>query len=83
LFGSAGIYLLPVFYLPTWVPNLFRPLIYLNPFSHIIWCYQDVLYYGRFEHPWAWVVTLIFNFLIFSLGYRLFCKLKPMLGNVL
>lgn len=83
LFATAGIYLLPVFYLPTWVPELFRPILYLNPFSYIIWCYQDVLYYGRFEHPWAWVVAPVFNLVLFGAGYRLFRKLKPMLGNLL
>lgn len=83
LFASAGVYLLPVFYLPVWVPELFRPILYLNPFSYIIWCYQDVLYYGRFEHPWAWLVAVSLNLIVFSLGYRLFRKLKPTLGNLL
>lgn len=83
LFASAGVYLLPVFYLPAWVPELFRPLIYLNPFSYIIWCYQDALYFGRFEHPWAWLVTICINTIIFWLGYRVFRKLKPALGNLL
>lgn len=83
LFASAGAYLLPVFYLPAWVPELFRPILYLNPFSYMIWCYQDVLYYGRFEHPWAWLVAISFNLILFSLGYRLFRKLKPTLGNLL
>lgn len=83
LFASAGIYLLPVFYLPAWVPGLFRPILYLNPFSYIIWCYQDVLYFGRFEHPWAWLVAIGFSLISFSLGYRLFRKLKPTLGNLL
>lgn len=83
LFASAGVFLLPVFYLPMWVPELFRPILYLNPFSYIIWCYQDVLYYGRFEHPWAWLVAVSLNLIFFSLGYRLFRKLKPTLGNLL
>lgn len=83
IFSAAGVYLLPVFYLPAWVPELFRPLLYLNPFSYIIWCYQDALYFGRFEHPWAWLVTICINAIVFWLGYRVFRKLKPSLGNVL
>ena len=83
LFASAGMYLLPVFYLPAWVPELFRPLLYLNPFSYIIWCYQDALYFGRFEHPWAWLVTIFIHTIVFLLGYRVFRKLKPALGNLL
>lgn len=83
LFSLAGVYLMPVFYLPTWVPELFKPLLYLNPFSYLIWCYQDALYFGRFEHPWAWVVTSVLSVTVFVLGYRAFRKLKPLLGNVL
>lgn len=83
IFSAAGVYLLPVFYLPAWVPELFRPLLYLNPFSYIIWCYQDALFFGRFEHPWAWLVTICINTIVFWLGYRVFRKLKPSLGNLL
>ena len=83
IFSAAGVYLLPVFYLPAWVPELFRPLLYLNPFSYIIWCYQDALYFGRFEHPWAWLVTICINTIVFWLGFRVFRKLKPGLGNLL
>jgi lipopolysaccharide transport system permease protein len=83
LFSLAGLYLMPVFYLPTWVPPLFEPILYLNPFSYLIWCYQDALYFGRFEHPWAWVVTGVLSVVVFVFGYRAFRKLKPLLGNVL
>lgn len=83
ILATAGIYLLPIFYLPAWVPPLFRPVLYINPFSYLIWCYQDILYYGRFEHPWAWVVTIVLSLLSFSFGFRLFRKLKLTLGNLL
>lgn len=83
LFATAGMYLMPIFYLPSWVPNLFKPLLYLNPFSYLVWCYQDALYYGRFEHPWAWIFNVTTSFAIFTIGYRIFRKLKPGLGNML
>lgn len=83
LFGLAGMYLIPVFYLPQWVPTLFKPLLYLNPFSYLVWCYQDALYFGRFEHPEAWIVLVIGSAGVFVIGYRIFRKLKPMFGNVL
>jgi lipopolysaccharide transport system permease protein len=41
------------------------------------------LYYGRIEHPWAWAVFAIGSFFAFTIGYRLFRRLKPQLGNVL
>ncbi len=83
VFNVVGMYLMPIFYLPSQVPELFRPLLYLNPFSYLIWCYQDVLYFGRFEHWWAWWIFSGMSFGIFYLGYRVFRKLKTMFGNVL
>jgi len=78
-----GMYLLPIFYLPSMVPAMFRPLLYLNPFSYIIWCYQDVCYFGRIEHPWAWVVASALAVIFFAAGWVVFRRLKPMFGNVL
>jgi lipopolysaccharide transport system permease protein len=83
IFCTIGIYIMPVVYLPSMVPAAFHPFLYANPFSYLIWCYQDACYFGRFEHPWAWAVLLILATTMFSLGYRLFLKLKPYFGNVL
>lgn len=82
-FSMAGMYLLPILYLPSFVPEPMRPLLYVNPFSYLIWCYQDALYYGRFEHPWAWLILVLLSVSVFVLGYRLFRKLSTMFGNVL
>jgi lipopolysaccharide transport system permease protein len=83
LMATAGPYLVPVFYLPQWVPPMLRPLLFLNPFSHLIWCYQDALYFGRIDHPWSWLVTAVLSVVSFVLGYRVFRRLRPALGNVL
>lgn len=83
VFSFIGVYLLPIFYLPEQLPELFKPLIYLNPFSYLIWCYQDVLYLGRFENPWSWLIFIVLSHAVFIIGYRLFRKLKVMFGNVI
>lgn len=83
LYCLAGVYLLPVFYLPEWIPPVFKPLVYLNPFSYMVWCYQDAIYFGGFKHPVAWVVFPLISIVTFVMGYRLIRRLKPMLGNVL
>src|SRR5262249_20815655 len=83
LYCVAGVFLLPIAYLPQWVPPLFKPLLYLNPYSYVIWCFQDALYFGRFEHPWAWVIGLCGGGLVFALGARVFGGLKPMFGDAL
>lgn len=81
--NSAMLYLLPVVYLPIWTPEIFRPIIYANPFSYLIWVYQDVFYFGRIEHPWAWLVAIVFSLLLLTSGYRLFRRLQPMFGSAL
>ena len=83
VFASAGVYIVPIVYLPQWVPEIFRPLIFLNPFSYLIWMYQDVLYFGRILHPAAWVVSGLGGLLVFAFGYRVFRRLKPLFGNAL
>ena len=81
--GALGVYLLPVVYLPSWMPAAFRPLIYANPLSYVIWIYQDTLYFGRIEHPWSWVFSAAIAFVAFAAGHRLFQRLKPTFGTVL
>jgi lipopolysaccharide transport system permease protein len=83
VFTAVGVYLMPTFFLPSVAPALFKPLFYINPFSYMVWCFQDALFFGRFEHPWAWVVFFCFSLFIFIFGYRVFRRLKDWFGNVL
>ena len=83
VFCVVGVYIMPTIYLPAWVPNKLRPLIYANPFSHVIWCFQDVCYFGRIEHPYAWVVFATMSLGLFYVGYRTFHRLKIGFGSVL
>lgn len=83
VFCIAGLYLVPIFYLPSWLPSWCQPIIYLNPFSHLVWCFQDVCYFGRLAHPWSWPIFFSLSFLTFYFGYRIFYRLKSMFGNFL
>jgi homopolymeric O-antigen transport system permease protein len=83
IFSIACLYAIPIFYLPDWLPSWFKPIFYINPFSYMVWCYQDVCYFGKFEHPWAWPIFFSLSFLSFAVGYRIFQKIKTMFGNIL
>jgi lipopolysaccharide transport system permease protein len=83
IFLTAGLFLAPILYNPGMVPESVAPLLNLNPFSHMVWCYQDACYFGRFEHPWSWGVFCCFSLGSLYGGYRIFRKLKIMFGNVL
>ena len=82
-FLSIAFFILPILYLPESIPAAVRPVLYLNPLSYMIWCYQDILYFGRFAHPWAWAVFLPGSVFVFIFGFRIFRKLKTMFGNAL
>lgn len=83
LFLQINLFLMPVVYAPTMVPGAFRPLLYANPFSYLTWAYQDALYFGRFEHPYAWLVAGLGSLVTFIVGYRVFRRLKPHFSSAL
>jgi lipopolysaccharide transport system permease protein len=83
VFTSIAMYLMPTVYLPDWMPRVLRPMIYLNPFSYVVWVYQDVLFFGELRHPFSWVIMFLFALLSLGIGYRTFEKLKPYYGNAL
>lgn len=83
MFVIAAIFLMPIVYLPGSVPGGFDEVIWANPFTYMVWCYQDVLYFGRIEHPWAWVVFAALSIVSLAGGYRLFRRVRPYFANVL
>ena len=86
VFTTAGLFLAPILYLPDWVDKIWSPfsvILYLNPFSHMVWCYQDVLFFGGMEHPDSWIIFVILSSGVFYGGYGVFLKLKPMFGQLL
>lgn len=77
------IFLMPIVYLPTAIPSAFRLVLWLNPFTYMIYVFHDVLYYGRIQHPISWIVFGVGSIFAFALGYRLFRRLRPHFGDVL
>jgi lipopolysaccharide transport system permease protein len=77
------IFLMPIVYLPNQVPAAFDPVLWLNPFTYMVYCYQDALYFGRIAHPASWAAFGLGSLLVFALGYRLFRRIRPYFGNVL
>lgn len=86
VFTAAGLFMAPILFLPDWIDRAWPPLsfvLHVNPFSHLVWCYQDALFFGTILHPVSWAVTAILSFATFYVGYRVFRKLKLMFGEAL
>jgi lipopolysaccharide transport system permease protein len=77
------IFLMPIVYLPGQVPAAFNPILWLNPFTYMVYVYQDTLYFGRIEHIVSWFAFGFGSLIVFALGYRLFRRVRPYFGNVL
>lgn len=76
-------YSIPVFFTLEMLPAWAWKIILLNPFSHVIICWHDAIYWGAFTMPVSWLVFPLFSIASFAAGARVFLALKPMFGNVL
>ncbi len=83
VFNAANLFMMPVLFVPGVLPGYVEKAFYLNPFSYMVWCYQDIFYYGRFEHPWSWGIFLAGSILLLAASTKLYLKTRTMFGNVL
>lgn len=80
---SVGMFLHPIFYPPSSVPHWLENAFAFSPFSHLIWCFRDALFYGEITRPWSWLIAPGCGILSFALGWRIFRTLRPTFGNAL
>lgn len=83
VFLTINIYLMPILYLPDMIPGPLRIILAINPFSHLIWCYQDVLYFNAISHPWSWLIVALFATAALAFGSYAFSRLRHYLTSVL
>lgn len=83
VFVTINIYLIPIMYLPSMVPGQLRIILALNPFSSLIWCYQDLLYFGAIRHPAAWLVMAVMSVATMTAGSYVFVRLRHHFASVL
>lgn len=73
------IVLSPFAYTPEMVPQLLKPIIYLNPLSYFVMTFQQIICYGRWPDfiPFSGAIALgvtsfVFGYLIFQKAKRVF-----------
>lgn len=77
------LYCMPIFFTPSMLPQEIYLILLLNPLSHMIECYHDVLYWGAILSPVSWLVFPLVAAALFAFGCRTFTTLKSYFGNVL
>ena len=80
---TALMFLSPVFYPVTAIPESYRWLIYLNPLTITLESSKDVLFWGRVPDPVMWTVDLLFGWLIAWIGYVWFMKTRKAFADVI
>lgn len=76
---QAGLYITPALYPPDFLENsapALNLLLYLNPASYFVWCYQDAIWHGSIVHTSAWIVVAITSPLLCLGGFVIFQKLS-------
>jgi lipopolysaccharide transport system permease protein len=83
VFLTVGLFTHPILYFPEAIPIAVRPIIYASPLSYLLFCWQDVMFYGTIVHPWAWLVASVFSIMLLLLATRMFVVSKTHFGDFL
>jgi lipopolysaccharide transport system permease protein len=83
IFCSINLFAQPILYNPFATPGAMSWIFRLNPFSYQVWCWQDALYFGSFQHPMAWVAFPLCAVSSLGIGYVIFSRLKHNFGDAL
>jgi len=83
IFLFLGMFVTPVLYSDQMVPAALYWPFQINPMTHLINMYRDVLFYGHINHPWSFLVFSILSIVIFLLGFSFFQKVKHFFANIL
>lgn len=83
IFSTANVYMMPIMYTEEMVPPPLQIIVHLNPFSHLIYCWHDLLYHQTIAHPGSWLFLLLFTAAATVTGTHLFSRLKPHFASVI
>jgi lipopolysaccharide transport system permease protein len=83
VFSSVNLFAQPILYNPFNVPPWMDWVFLANPFSYLIWCWQDALFHGQIMHPIAWVVLPIASVATLGVGWMIFERTRHAFGDAL
>jgi lipopolysaccharide transport system permease protein len=80
---AIGLFIHPILYFPDAIPEAIKPVLFFSPFTYLLFCWQDVMFFGEMVHPIAWLVTPILALVMLILGSRVFVASKSHFGDFL
>ncbi len=83
LLASALLFLSPVFYPITQLPEMYRPFLYLNPLTFVIEQNRNILLFGQPPDWQGLGIYTLCSLLIFGLGFAWFQKSRRAFADVL
>jgi lipopolysaccharide transport system permease protein len=79
----VGMFLTPIFYLERDVPAVLRPLIELNPATHLVRLYRDALLGGGLQHPASLLLFGAVAAATLVAGFVAFERIRVFLSDIL
>ena len=76
IISMAWMYLTPIMYDKSIVPERFLPVFNLNPMTHIIDCYRAVLYYGQVPELRSLLSSLVLGLVFLAVGWIVFDRMQ-------
>lgn len=83
VFCTINLFAQPILYNPYSVPSALKWVFAFNPFSYLVWCWQDVLFFGGFAHKAAWIVLPVGSLALLAGGWTVFARLRHYFGDAL
>jgi lipopolysaccharide transport system permease protein len=77
------LYLTPIIYPITVVPEKYLPLYILNPMAGIITAYRQIILYGQSPDWISLAISAVEAILVFLCGYRIFKKLEISFADII
>ncbi len=83
VFSSVNLFAQPILYNPFATPDWLSWVFAANPFSYLVWCWQDALFHGEFLHTVAWFVFPIGSLITLATGWLVFERTRHAFGDAL
>ena len=74
-------YLTPIFYTIDYVPEKYRTLVYLNPFTSMINSWREVFMNGVLDYK-DFSILVVYSIVVFLVGYAVYRKVSPRFAEV-